>query len=721
MKYTVIMSVFIIFVISISGCGKDDSKPQYVLNSIACAEGRSFYINKNGNWEKIFLKGVNMGAAKPGYFPGELAITKEEYKRWFGYISAMNADVIRVYTTLMPAFYDALYEYNSTAEKPMYIMQGVWINEEHIKITNDAFADGMDGTKLFNIRKDFISDAMNLVDVIHGNAVLPETPGFASGTYTRDVSRYVIGWILGIEWYPEFVHNTNANNPSKNYYSGIFLYAKSGASPFEIFLCEVGDIVITYEAEKYNIGRPLSFTNWVTTDPLRHSNEPDPAKEDAETVNVENIQNTGFFTPGMFASYHIYPYYPEFMNYQQEYTDTGDPYRAYLADLFSFHTLPVLVAEFGVPASRGIGHINLITGYDQGNNSESEQGTINANLLADIHDEGYCGALVFSWQDEWFKRTWNTMDFDDPDRRPYWSNPQTNEQEFGLLAFDPGTTASVCYVDGDVSEWNSDNVLYTGTGVTLKVKSDEKYVYILAETTGGFNFSTDTLYIPVDTIQTQGNSSYTAKSLTFARAIDFIIQINGTGNSKILVDAYYDSFYYFYHQDLGATMHPVNNSGDFNPMRLCLSAALTIPPSNTVVPFKSVETGTLFYGDGNPAHASFNSLADFCFSSDNTKAEIRVPWQLFNVMDPSSRKIIGYLDYNLASPVISSVSLADTEGFYFGAYIDGIGGLPVLVDGLYTWSVWHMSSSGWNMPTYHERLKPSYYILQEAFSGLTPY
>jgi len=370
--------------------------------------------------------------------------------------------------------------------------------------------------------------------------------------------------------------------------------------------------------------------------------------------------------------------------------------------------MPVLVAEFGVPASRGIGHKNTLKGYNQGNLSETEQGTILEYMLNDIYDEGYCGALVFSWQDEWFKRTWNTMDLDDPDRRPFWSNPQTNEQEFGLLAFDPGTGGSICYVDGDVAEWSSDIPVYTGMNVTLYVKSDEKYIYLMADTTA-FDFSTGTLYIPVDTIQNQGNAAFPEKSLTFGRYADFVIVINGENNSRILVDAYYDSFYYLYHHSIYTTPSvPADNSGIFNPMRLCLSASLTIPPLGTVIPFSFEETGKLFYGDGNPDHAGFNSLADFCFSGG--RAEIRIPWQLLNVMDPSSRKIMGYLDYSLDSPVIGGVSLADGEGFYFGACIDGVSSSST-VNGFYTWN-------SWSMPAYHERLKPSYYILKTAFAGL---
>ena len=233
MKNTALPVIFILIIIASIGCKDNGSKTVIRLDSIAKIEGRSFYVYKNGAWEKTFLKGVNMGAAKPGYFPGELSITKEEYMRWFGYISGMNADVIRVYTTLMPAFYDALYEYNLNAAKPLYIMQGVWINEEHISIANDAFADSMEGSTAFNIKNDFIHDAQNLVDIIHGNAALPVTPGFASGTYTSDISDYVIGWILGIEWYPEFVASTNSSNPLRNSYSGTYLYTENGASPFE--------------------------------------------------------------------------------------------------------------------------------------------------------------------------------------------------------------------------------------------------------------------------------------------------------------------------------------------------------------------------------------------------------------------------------------------------------------------------------------------------------
>lgn len=672
------------------------------INSVAKIDGKDFYIYKNEKWEKKFLKGVNIGAAKPGSFPGELKISKSEYLRWFKQISDMNAEVIRVYTTLDPVFYDALYEYNKSVENPLYLMQGVWVKEEDIEELKDAYGDNE------KIKKEFIKDALDLVDIFHGNAILPEKAGFASGVYTRDISKYVIGWILGIEWDPEFVDITNNNNTEKNSFSGKYLETKD-APAFETFLCEVGDKVLDYEINKYKASRPLSFTNWLTTDMLDHPNEPLP-KEDMASVNMEYIKTKEAFKQGLFASYHVYPYYPDFINYQKEYRtfkdDTGkiNTYKAYLRDLIKEHKMPVLVAEFGIPASRGMAHLDIHSGYNQGNHDETEQGNIVAKLLSDIYDEGYCGGLVFSWQDEWFKRTWNTMDFDLPDHRPFWSNPQTNEQQFGLLAFDPGKDESICYVDGDVDEWKKDKPLYSNSNLDLFVKSDEKYVYLMLDTKD-FDFTKEKLVIPIDTIDKQGNNSVYDGTLKFSRDADFIIVVDGKDNTKILVDSYYDSFYYMYAEQLKmidkVPKYSIKHNGIFKPMNLCLSREFALPEDNVVMPFSQYETGKLKYGIANPKDKNFNSLSDF-YEKDG-KIEIKIPWQLLNVMDPSSKQIMGDFYKN------NDIKPQKTDGFYFGAAIAGreIKNIDMKY---YSWQPWEE-------PTFHERLKPSYYILQEAFKN----
>lgn len=191
-------------------------------------EGDYFYIYQNGKWDKMFLKGVNIGAGEPGLFPGDLSIEYETYYRWFGYISEMNCNCIRVYTTMRPQFYTALFDFNEQSDNPIYLFQGVWMDEDDITALADVYAQNE------KIASEFKTDALNMVDAIHGNITLPERAGFASGAYVTDVSKYFLGWILGMEFDPYFIMNTNNTNPDKNSYDGQYLYTQS-ATPFEAF------------------------------------------------------------------------------------------------------------------------------------------------------------------------------------------------------------------------------------------------------------------------------------------------------------------------------------------------------------------------------------------------------------------------------------------------------------------------------------------------------
>jgi hypothetical protein len=661
------------------------------------AESDSFYIYKNKEWNKVFIKGVNIGASKPGYFPGEFGITKEEYLRWFQYISDMNANTIRVYTILKPDFYDALIEFNSNAKNPLYLIQGVWVNEDAVADYQNAYNP--------EIKDRFESDIKTVIDVLHGNKVIKQHPGLAYGIYNSDVSPYVLGYILGIEWDPAFVENTNNSNPDQTRYNGSYLYSEN-ASPFENFLCEEGNICIEYETDNYGMQKAISFTNWVTTDMLNHENEPLP-NEDLVSVNPEHIKKKETFKPGLFASYHIYPYYPDSMNYQKDYINFRDEdgkintYRAYLRDLKKHHTIPVLVAEFGVPSSRGKAHDSLYLGYNQGNISETQQGEMDAAMLQDIYKERYAGGLVFSFQDEWFKRTWNTMDLDIPDRRPYWNNQQTNEQHFGVLAFDSGQSKSICYVDGNTDDWVEQTPLATNGKLELYVKSDETYVYFMIK-----NYRLDAdgpLLIPIDTVPNQGSLFY--GKTTFDRNADFVISVDGRDHSRILVDPYYDSFQYIYGENLSMIPKTKNfyskDSGEFVPMYLCTNKELTLPQDKTKVPFQKYETGALLYGDGDPESSGYNSLSDFC--AKENALEIRIPWQLLNMMDPSTLSAMDDLHINGIQPI-------KIQGIYAGVGLNSTqSALGKIAMNQYAWSPW-------DVPVYHERLKPSYYILKEAFA-----
>ena len=87
-------------------------------------------------------------------------------------------------------------------------------------------------------------------------------------------------------------------------FQGTYAQAEN-ASPFEVFLAETAETAVSYEMKKYAQQRPVALSNWATTDPLEHPNEPNPDMEDAVSIDTEHITATNAFEAGFFASYHI--------------------------------------------------------------------------------------------------------------------------------------------------------------------------------------------------------------------------------------------------------------------------------------------------------------------------------------------------------------------------------------------------------------------------------
>lgn len=471
----------------------------------------------------------------------------------------------------------------------------------------------------------------------------------------------------------------------------------------------VGNSVINEEADKYSWQSPIAFCNWVTTDPLIHPEEQDE-DEDWITLNTESIKSKNSFNSGEFASYHVYPYYPDTMSYQKDYIKYKDEsgkintFEAYLKDLKTAHTMPIIIAEFGVSTSRGKAHESLM-GWNQGEMEESKAGEAIVEMFKSIYAQKYAGGIVFSWQDEWFKRTWNNEDFDNSERRPFWANYQTCEQFFGLLAFDPGEEKSVCTVDGDTSEWSEKDIVSSGKNATLSMKSDEGYVYFMVDTKNDFDFNKDEILIPIDTVANQGNTKMNSTKTSFSEAADFLIQIKGKKNSRILCDAYYDVFNYFYgYQGRNFAQndeYAKKNTGIFNKMNMCTGFKITIPSTKQKVPFAYYETGLLHYGNADPKSKNYDSLSDFC--EKDGKIEIRIPWQLLNFTDPSKGEIMS--DFYERQSIVGKTF----NGFTVGV---GIGETKINMDGKYTYTYWK------DNPTYHERLKKSYYILKKELPNI---
>lgn len=97
------------------------SETEAEVKRVATVRDGEIAIYDGDGWESRFWTGINLGATTPGHFPGELSPSKEDYLRWFPKMKEMNIDVLRVYTILPPHFYEALDEFNSGRDDPLWL------------------------------------------------------------------------------------------------------------------------------------------------------------------------------------------------------------------------------------------------------------------------------------------------------------------------------------------------------------------------------------------------------------------------------------------------------------------------------------------------------------------------------------------------------------------------------------------------------------------------
>lgn len=685
-----------------------DKQPEVFIKT----EDEDILIKQNDEFSDFEIKGVNLGSSIPGKWSSDYAIDEETYFGWFGQIANMGANTVRVYGVQSETFYKAFYRYNTQSKTPLYLLQGVVVNDYMQYSHRDAFDD--------NISQKLIDNCLVAVDVIHGRKKirLGRNAESATGSFKLDVSDWVIGYVIGIDWEPSTVAYTNEKYRDAGIsYNGEFLYAKEEASPFEIMLANAGDRLVEYETNKYGSQRLVSFNNYSSTDPFAYPEDVARLYDKYAKIDTTNIASTDKFISGQFASYHVYPFQTDLLWHIKDfsifgleqtdicYNDDGslNDYRTYFNMLNRHYDIPVVITEFGISTGRNTEHEAADSHGVYSKVSEWEQGIALANCWEDIKEAGLNGGIVFSWQDEWAKRSPNTLYAIKEDRSPYWSDYQTNGQYFGILSFDPGKEKSVCYADGDISEWNDADASYNNADLSLSVRYDEKFVYFLVKKKN-LDMSKDILYIPID-INSKTGSNYSRQyDVPFDREADFLLVLNGIENSRLLVHERYEALRSTYSRRIdGVDTYrreniPEKNSPEFVPINsLVQKKVLSENPLERTIDVP-VETGKLLYGNANPDSRDFNSLADFCAGGDYI--EIKLPWQLLNFADPS--EMLVHDDYYDGNYGIEYIGI---NKMYAGI---GMGADRISLD--------EIRLTGWgNKVRYHERLKSSYYIMQDLW------
>lgn len=717
--------------------------PESPLHLPARAGARRFEVREGDGWKPIFVKGVNLGTALPGRWPAEFPDDPALYREWLRQIDAMGANVVRLYTLHPPSLYRALREHNlKSPERTLWIVQGVWTELP----PGDDYGDP-------SFRDGFDAEIRRVIDAVHGNLELPPRPGHAHGLYDSDVSDYVLAWLIGREWEPYSVDGYDRLRPDRTEHAGRFV-TTSGATPTEAWLTSVLDSVAEYETLTHRAQRPLGFVSWPTLDPLHHPTESTAEEEwaiqgkqvdltsrdgrlhdeDRVAVDATRLCATAAFPAGIFAAYHAYPYYPDFMYLDPRFGRVREDgtiarYLGYLEALAAHHgELPLLIAEFGVPSSRGIAHLHP-EGQHHGGHTTAAQGEIDAALLRDIHRAGLAGGIVFAWIDEWFKRNWAVYNREaPPERNPLWLNALDPEQNYGLIAAWPGAAGPEVVLDGLRDDWSGVAPLYEDASATAPLRSlragaDAAYLYLALElgvSARPPDGERSAIWIGLDSYDaTRGDRRFPdPPGVATTIGMEFLIRLEGREDSKLLIDPPYRIYE-------GDSLRPCRSKPNADGL---FTEIVAVPNrerfgrDGTHYPAQIYSRSPLRYGTTAAQAADFDSLADWFASPDGRFIELRLAWGLLHVTDPSSHRVV-----HEETRTRGIVETRETEGFRFhvlalerpevGADWRVVAALPagnpppLSAFPLFRWP-------GWEQPAFHLVPKQSYYILQRVLPTL---
>jgi len=678
------------------------------------ADGALWLASASG-WQKFYVNGVDLGAGAPGYYPLSLPTTGDLYLTWVRLASQMNANTLRAYTLLPPAFYRAFQHYRA-AGGSMDLLQQVWVDEPP---DHDLYTPRYMEAMRAHIR--------GVVDALHGRGEVPPTPGRGGGIYDQDISTAVVGILLGGELDAATINQTDVLNAGQTSYSGRYVSLEQGSAS-EVWYAQMLDYLVEYETSTYNWQHPVALINGPQTDPKRGA------------LTEESLRATPAFPAGLFAAYVAFPYFPESLTREPEYLRARDslgpnPVAGYLRALRSRISLPLVVTDYGISTALGVRRVQ-VNGWNQGGHSEDSQAQVLARLDSTIRETGCAGGIVFELADEWYRQGWMPQGFESPpDRAPLWTNQLDPNKSYGLLGY---RTRGWRLFAGDAAAWEQQPKLYAASqGASLhdpydaerqiqsvQAAADEAYLYLRISLScldcvggrhdGKTHFEQAAYAVVLNTLPGHaGLQRLPFGGLALPSGADFLLYLGEPAKSRLLVAENYNPYV-------------VAARGDYpNEVQMSYRPGFSVElmPAGRFLEYPAGPGGSasLFhYGDGNPAATDYDSHAEWYADLKHNALLVRIAWGKLLFTDPSSlRAFFGYdLNAGVRSAVSPGVEISvfalapggsDWSQAAVAASVPAVSGGKLEPPRTFTWSGWNAVGP----PDLYR--KKAYYELQREF------
>lgn len=647
-------------------------------------EDKTFQHFSDGTWQTFVIRGVELDETQ----------TEEDYEtylRYLTYARDVNANTISVHCLMPPAFYQALYDLNRDGQS-LYLIQGIELSKACFSQMEDMVSGGM--------VSQFDKESRLVIDAVHGNK--------HSQGYKADVSDLVAAYVVGREWDPNLLIYTDElygdTVPERAMGSGNYVFAWDGASASTNLIVKAMDGVFSYETRKYSQQHPVGVGNAQTTDPLSHTTDWGVGvNENIARVQTGSIGVTSRAEAGIFAAYQIETGKMQNLSYESAYTEYRDadgrinPVQGYMAALNEHHYyIPVLLYEANMSAARGESGIDEVLGFHRGGIGEERQAEGLEWMYRSALNAGFIGGVVGQMVDAPKASAPNTVV---AIHNGQWLDVQDSECSLGLVALEPD---SAFCPDGDVGEWQGIAPVIDEEGASLKVAMDAAYLHLYLHIED-YKRTVDFLYLPFDITPLSGAFSAYGQEMNFQKGVDFLLAVNGTRQSRLSVQEYYEvpqTLFYQSADELWFTNSIEPAEGTFVEIHQFLRKTM-FPAGSSEIPAAFVDAGHLAHGNADPDASDYNSLACYCIKGEDI--EIRIPWALLNFADPSTGRILNdFYSEGFGTISIDSFSV----------------GLIRINGGVQTnYGTADIDMSDFDS-TIRERERTAYYTIQELFSRI---
>jgi hypothetical protein len=327
------------------------------------------------------------------------------------------------------------------------------------------------------------------------------------------------------------------------------------------------------------------------------------------------------------------------------------------------------------------------------------------------------------------------------------------EQNFGLLAMRPGLPDKHHEIDGLGNDFPVPPTLQQNSQINdpldghdpmrslraLTVDHDEGFLHLLLQVesldpdaNGQVDWDKVDYLIGLDTLDPNRGDSCLDVTCTIRteRRIEFLLRIDSADQVTLSVDQPYDlvGVWHGYRADGQLYRPATNDDGLFNLMRTVTNDEFWFA-GQKIAPIIHQDVGAFRTG---PETKTTNT--NFWYSLEQGTLEIRIPWTLLNVTDPSSRMVVDD-DVPGMKDAFTELKIHQTPGF--AVVVAALGGAgeaeETLVDTIpraikqgpawfiasagtptYTWATWDAN------PNYRMYRKQSFGLVQSALPGIVP-